>query len=207
MDKEKFGRREFMTHLMQVLAVATGLSAVEVERLLGAVSGEGAANLDAALQKSFDIYQKSAKAEIKALKVLIEDNRRVFENEFGRITPIKTQEIRDSIMKVCGVHWAKPGEMVDVCRAVYAKGSECGKLKTCGDNSCSGLKCPVLESCETETCPGLNCPNLGSCGTLSMINGSFFEKFKSDPYVQHLFERFNVTTSDALAVQVRDILR
>ena len=206
MLKDKLGRRDFMSHVMKILAVATGLSVSEVSRLLTSEGTEIDPDLDIELQQRFNIYQKSSDDEIKALKVLIENNRRIFENEYGRITPITTAEIQGSIKKVCGVNWIKPGEMIDVCRAVFSKGGTCGKLKTCGGNTCSDLKCPELETCDKLTCPGLNCPKLGSCSQLSMINSSFFEKHKSDRYVQHLFERFEVTTSSELATQVKILL-
>ncbi len=210
MQKKRFGRRNFMLEVIKIMAIAAGLSVEEVNQLLA--SGEEiATRLDPATIQQYSIYQKSSLGKIKALKVLIEDNRKIFESEYGRITPII--EVEDpkrpgEYLRVCRVQFGRAGDIIDTCGSFYGKGGECGKQKKCGNNSCGGQRCPILNDCGTLSCSGIKCDQLIGCDDVILsITSSLFEEFKSDPYIQHLFKRFEVTTSTALADQVNDLLK
>lgn len=211
MPKVNFNRRDFMTHIIKVMAVVTGLSVSEVERLLASGSRGIAGNLDPGLQQRYNIHQKSSDDEIKALKVLIEDNRRIFESQYGRITPIEKKENPKKpgdFLRFCRVEFGGSGSVVDSCDSFYGKGPTCPVFTGCTKNNCNGQNCPRFASCGDNICPGQTCPKHAGCsGINKMILGkSFFEKFESDPYVQHLFERFEATTANQLATQVNDII-
>ena len=207
---KKIDRRDFMSQVMRITAIAAGLSVNEVRSLL-ASGDDVVANFDASVQQRYSIYQKSSDNEIKNLKVLIEDNKKVFESEYGRITPI--QKVEDpkkprEYLLICRVEWGGSGSIIDTCQSHYGKGGTCGKLKKCGNNSCSGQKCPLHWDCGTHSCSGHECPKFLGCGSVtSSFKETFFDKYKSDPYVQHLFERFEVTSSYELANQVNDLIK
>lgn len=207
--KKNMERRDFMSQVMRITAVAAGLSVNDVSRLL-AGSEEVTANMDPAVRQRYNIYQKSSDEVIKSLKVLIEDNQKVFESEYGRITPI--ERIEDpkkpgEYLRVCRVEWGRSGGIIDSCQSHYEKGGTCGKLKKCGNNSCNGQKCPEHWDCGTHSCSGHECPKFLGCSSVtSSFKDSFFDKYKLDPYVQHLFERFQIKTSSELANQVNDLL-
>ena len=210
MPKKNFGRRKFMTHVMKILAVITGLGVSEVSKLLE--GGDiGIANSGHDFAQKYNIYQKSSDYEIKALKVLVEDNRKVFENEFGRITGVNTisdKKRPGELMKVCQVEWIGQGSIIETCETVYSKGGSCPNQVACGENTCDEQDCDRFISCGKNTCPGQNCPRLGNCTSINsqVFSRAFFDKHKSDPYVQQLFMRFDVSTSDELATQVKNLL-
>jgi hypothetical protein len=191
---------------MKMIATAVGMQAADLRRLLA--KGGDAAPLG---NQEYSIYQRSANAQIKALKVLIENNQKVFESEYGRITPLEKDYFSSKdptfLMTLCRIECLDPGDIVQSCRAVYGKGS-CPELRECGDNTCDRQSCPNLKSCGTDECPGQKCPTLTGCGTKvsQVLDKSLFVEFKSDPYIQYLFKRFDVTTAEALANQVNDLL-
>lgn len=206
MTKDELSRRHFMSHTLKMIAAAAGMRVVDLHRLL-AQGGEAALGRN----PEYSIYQRSANAQIKALKVLIENNPRIFENEYGRITPLEKGYFdgKDpgSLITLCRIDFFDPGDIVQTCGAVYGKGS-CPNLRECGNNTCDRQSCPNLKTCGTDECPGQKCPTLGGCGTKvsQVLDKSLFVEFNSDPYVQYLFKKFNVTTAEALAGQVNNLL-
>ena len=208
LDK-KLDRRDFISSVMKILAITTGLSVNQVHQLI-AGNKEMSMNIGSSGLQRYSIYQKSSDKAIKNLKVLIEDSKRIFESEFGRITPVervKDPEKPGDYLIMCRVEWGSSGNIIDSCGSHYEKGGTCGKLKDCENNSCNGQKCPELLGCDILSCSGLGCPTLVGCGSVTLsFRDSFFEKYKSDSYVKHLFERFEVTTSSELATQVKNLL-
>jgi len=161
------------------------------------------------------------------LKVLIHNNRSVFESEFGRITPeytvkdvkeipatyrdfLKQAGVKDIIpgMNVCPIDWMGPGTM-PVC-GTHIFGAVSGKLSRADcneDSGCSGsLGCPSFD-CDVAWCSGhLTCGTGYTCGDVrggGALTGAFFDQYRDDPYVQALFKEFNVTTSNELAQEIR----
>jgi hypothetical protein len=109
---------------------------------------------------------------------------------------------------MCRIAWFKPGGIVDTCNVVYNPGAGLG-LKTCKTNSCRGEKCSEFTGCtDINICPGQECPLMTFCTTnIQVVEGAFYQRFKSDPYVQYLLKRFNAVDTEALAVQVNNLLR
>ena len=206
MTKEKYSRRDFISQAVKVIAVAAGLSAAEVRRLLGADGGRPSVP-----GEEYSVFQKSAEAKIKALKVLIEDNRQVFENEYGRITPPEKGyfDAKDpkSLITMCRVAWLQPDESVHDCRVVHAPGASCGYLMYCTGNSCGNQQCPRLDGCGQNGCGKQQCPMVNKIsGKAEWTDSSFYVQFRSDPYIQHLFRRFRLTSAEELAAQVTQLL-
>lgn len=206
MAMERHRRRDFISQAAKVIAMAAGLSAVEVRRLLG-VDGGGSS----APAEEYSVLQKSAEAKIKALKVLLENSLPVFENEYGRVTPLEKgyfdAKNPKSLITMCRVEWLQADEIVHDCRVVHAPGASCGTLVTCGGNACGEQDCPALRFCGGIGCGKQSCPLLGrSAGKPEWTNSSFYAQFRSDPYIQHLFRRFQATSAEELAAQVTRLL-
>ncbi len=211
MLKKNIDRREFMTHVMKAMAMATGFSVNEVSRLLAAENKEIASNLEPAMQARYNIYQRSTDEEIKALKVLIEDNQRVFESQYGRITPIVLKEDPlkpGEFLRFCRVEFGRAGGNVDTCDTFYGKGASCPSYTGCVRNGCNSQNCPRFAGCNENRCPGQVCPIFSDCVKINVmvLDRSFFDRYRSDPYVEHLFERFEVNTADELAIRVNNLL-
>lgn len=206
MKKDGLSRRHFVSQALKTIAAVAGMQVADLHRLLaqGADAAPGG-------NPEYSVYQRSANARVKALKVLVENNRRIFENEYGRITPLEKgyfdSKNPGSLITLCRIEFVDPGEIVQTCGAVYGKGS-CPELRECGNNTCDRQNCPNLKACGTNECPDQKCPTLGGCGTKvsQVLDKSVFVEFQADPYVQYLFQKFNVTTAEALADQVNHLL-
>lgn len=197
---------------MKLIASAAGVSVFDIENLMGS-DGMNGELMQTTQRQKYNVFQKSAKAEIKALKVLVENNKKMFENEYGRITPVADMTIKQfpklnipdlmgGAFKGCAAHFKDFGDLgVVACIANFDANGSCTGLRGCDDgNSCSGQACGNLYTCAPNSCPNQSCPILSSCKPNSQIlSGSFYEQYKSDPYIQNLMEQYNVTTSDALA--------
>lgn len=209
MPKEKLDRRGFVSATLKIVAALAGMELADFRQLLA----ENTDGLTSAESQEYSILQRSADRQVKALKVLIENDPRVFENEYGRITPLEKGYFDPrnpgSLLTMCRIEWFKPGGIVDSCKIVYQAGGSCGGLKNCATNACGRQTCGKLESCtDVNSCSGQVCPGFGSCGTNTQsIRSSFLENFKSDPYIQYLFKRFGVTTAQALETQVNNLLK
>jgi hypothetical protein len=217
MEEKKMTRREAMARLTKVIAMAAGLSTMQVGRLFGQVKKPN-------LQKLASI--KTSNRAVKLLKVLIHKNRSLFESEYGRITPqytvkdvkaipdtylnfikeVGVKDIRPG-MVVCPNDWMGP-DMTSICGthvfgAGYGKVSEycdedsgCTESLSCNEHDCGIAYCTGHLTCGT----GYSCDDVEISGAFT---GSFFDQYQNDPYVQALFREFNVTSSKALAQEVR----
>jgi hypothetical protein len=208
MPEEKFNRRNFMSSTLKFIAAAAGLKLADVQRLLA----EDSVGLSSGGGQEYSVFQRSVNNQVKALKVLIENDPRVFENEYGRITPLEKGyfDARNpgTLVTLCRIEWFKPGGTVESCKIVSQAGGSCGSLKNCATNACNRQKCGALESCsDINSCSGQECPRFGSCGTNSQsIKSSFLESCKSDPYIQSLYKRFSITTAEALETKINTLL-
>ena len=218
MKDKKMTRREAMGRLTKIIAMAAGLSSMQVGRLFGQVKKP-------TLQKLTSI--KTSNKAVKFLKVLIHNDRSLFESEYGRITPVYTVKnvkdipqtyqdflqqagVKDIIpgMNVCPIDWMGPGNM-SVC-GTHIFGEISGQISsaTCGEDSgCSGGLGCTEHDCQTAWCTGhLTCGDGYTCGDIRIggsFTGAFFDQHRTDPYVQALFKEFNVTSSKELAQEIR----
>ena len=219
---EGFSRREASKRILKLLAVATGLSVPEVRALLAAGAGAQAAQTPTPwfraagqppkLDRRTIVAQKSAANDVKVLKVLLENNRQVFENQFGRSTAIIQRQINPGkIANVCGVNFGMAGVMDEIGGG--ALGLICTDINTCtgqdlqgggcdGMNTCSGQSCSQGQ-CDDNKCKDQNC-GLGACGrnVQRIVSAEMLTQFRTDPYIQLLFQEFNVTSPDQLAQSV-----
>ena len=131
--------------------------------------------------------------------------------KYGRITPLEKgyfdAKNPGSLITMCRVEWLQPDEIVHDCRVVHAPGASCGFLSICHGNACGGQNCPSLTSCPANGCGKQKCPALYMySGKAEWTDSSFYVQFKSDPYIQHLFRRFRLTSAEELAAQVTQLL-
>jgi len=228
MEKKDINRRKFMDLTLKTIAASAGLSVAKLNQLLAAESQTLPKTRTVQKVQKYDVYKKSTDAVIKGLKVLIENDRRIFENEYGRLTPMETRPIEPWIpedlrpgdsMLVCPIFWVNNvSDMLEGllgCGVVFSQGVACPQLVECGGgNNCSGQDCPNLCVCRPNNCPGNDCGNLGSClpgcgcegGNTQILGATFFDRYKNDPYVQSLHDKFNTTDPRVLSLQVNKML-
>jgi len=222
-EQEGVTRREAMARIMQIIALAAGVSVSDLTFLLSTADAQTITKL-------------------KMLKVQLSGfDRLVFESEFGHITPlvpVQTEALQPGTIMTpdkmisgnlmgCRVHMggdatfgaaACPsldscmangggscpvlGECNEnVCTGQDVGGGE-GGPDDCGTNDCNGQSCTGLSSCGDNECTEQNCPNLSSCGRNKRDIVGLLDAFKTDSYVVNLMKHFNVTTARELATQV-----
>jgi len=224
-------RREATHKILSVIALATGLSISEVRSLLAQVktiTTVKPAPVSTTLSRTTIVPQKAANDKVKALKVLLENSTEVFENEYGRMTPIQTgrmdalftgkvipPDLAGNIVNMCGVHFNPAGSGIgatgvmgcsgtNTCTGQELSGSG-GDGEPCwGTNTCSGQKCPQQEMCGDNTCEDQECPKFKFCdkNKESLTSAEYLSDIAGDVYIQLLFQEFNVTTVDALHTQL-----
>ncbi len=179
-DATPLDRREFIGRVAAIVAASAGISAVDHERLL-------AAELGAAQQAK----ATQAAGDLKALKVMLSGDPRVFQAEYGRITPVKAVRLEnvldanqvqqhphpDQMGNFCGVNMWQPGDgSIDVCVTQYSAGGTCRQLvpgtggNTCTEQSIGGPGGYCNDytfgtTCPDNTCDGQSCPSLIGCDT------------------------------------------
>jgi len=230
--QEKINRRGAMGRVLKIMAVATGLSISEVRSLLFSQVRTRQASKQRAV-----ILRKSANKSVKLLKVLLENSKDVFENEFGRSTPFRktakakvfvdiqsflprNQDMRNNFMdhfadivNVCGANFGVPGGIPGVEGFICAGVNTCTGQDVDGGSGCAGTNECNGQSCDSYVCSGNDCDEQ-SCGEFdycennksSIIDILEIDRFKADPYIQVLFERFNVSTTAELLAQVNSML-
>jgi len=190
MAKEKLGRRQALDRLLKIIAVATGLSVSELKSLLSSPQKE------LKTQKTI-IFRKSANKSVKLLKVLVENSRAVFENEFGRMTPVReipqTQllpEIKHIFPRMPKLSEQFLEDMGDIGHLTdrnfgnpdYFKdgiiqGFICAGVNTCsgqdvdGGSGCAGTNECNGQSCDSYVCAGNDCDGQ-NCGTFDYCEGN-----------------------------------
>jgi hypothetical protein len=221
-NADELSRREATKRLLKLLALATGLSVPEVRALLAAGAGAQAvatptpwfraAGQPPRLDRKTIVAQKSAANDVKTLKVLLENNRQVFENQFGRSTAIIQRPLNPGkIVNMCGVNFGMAGVMdeigggalglwcqdINTCTGQDLDGGGCDGMNTCSGQSCSQAQCDD-NKCKDQTC------DLARCGTnvQTIVSAEMLTQFRTDPYIQLLFQEFNVISPDQLAQSV-----
>ena len=239
---EGLSRREASKRILKLLAVATGLSVPEVRALLAAGAGAQAAQTPTpwvggkqpaakstpwfsgqttGSNRNTIVAQKSASNAVKVLKVLLENNRQVFENQFGRSTAIIQRPMGPGRMaNVCGVNFGVADAIagigggalglicmdVNTCSAQDLGGGEggecCPGTNSCNLQTCSGQTSCGSDSCEEQTCNGEGCTSHST----KIVSAEMLTQFKTDPYIQLLFQEFRVTSADQLAQSIHERL-
>jgi hypothetical protein len=225
-------RREASKRILKLLALATGLSVPEVRALLAAGAGAQAvqtptpwfggkptakatpwfAGQTGGANRNTIVAQKSAANDVKILKVLLENNRQVFENQFGRSTAIIQRPINPGkIANVCGVNFGGADVINEIGGG--ALGLFCQDVNTCTGQDLGGDGCNGMNSCSGQTCDQNNCNDnlcqgqkcqLDNCGNNSqkIVSAEMLTQFRTDAYIQLLFQEFNVTSPDQLAQSI-----
>jgi|WetSurMetagenome_2_1015567.scaffolds.fasta_scaffold205750_1 hypothetical protein len=225
MKMDDFTRRDVLNRLLKIVGLATGLSVVEIQSLLAQRTSSGKTPA-APLDKKAAGALKKVNKDLKTLKVLLENNIQVFENEFGRATPTVSRPLgkvmsqkklppglQDQIVQVCGRNFSMAGAAnkkagLGLCIGVNTCAGQdlTGPDGPCtGTNTCSGQSCPHNYICDDNTCQSQKCPKFVDCGknNESIVNAALLQEFKDDPYVQQLFREFKVNTAPELARQIQ----
>lgn len=228
MTKIKISRREAMDRLLKIVAIATGMTVTEVKSLLS-----GQVKLQQPQKQKTIIYQKSANKSIKTLKALLENDRAIFENEFGRSTPVRQASSEklfstsqhllpkdrlqqgnfmdhfNDMVNDCGRNFGVPGNLPGFDNFICTGTNTCSGQDVGGGSGCAGTNECNGQSCESFVCSGNDCDDQ-SCSDFeicennksSIISIAELEQFKTDPYIQVLFERYNVKTTTELMAQI-----
>jgi hypothetical protein len=229
MSKKQISRREAMGRVTKVVAMAAGLSATELKRLLSAQTSA----------PNTVILQKSANNTIKALKSLLENTKAVFESQYGRTTPVVKMSINELLPRIGNI---LPKDQIQrqryidhlgtsplVCpinfTAAETAGSGALGATACLDsNTCTGESsdgCAHGNTCNGQTCTpgGFNCSGDRCTGQTcsggqhlcvgnsdSIVSASELGLARTDPYIELLFKRYNVTGTQDLALKIDQVL-
>jgi hypothetical protein len=228
MEEKKLTRREAMERLTKIIALATGLSTSKVSLLMADVKPKASGQVKPVKQPNLQKLAgiRTTNQDVKVLKVLIHNQRSVFESEFGRVTPkyriTNVKQIPAKYQDLIRGRNIRPGMMV--CPIEWSNIAACDAGLICGTNAVdvSGLimgGCDICDQCsgtQKLVCPGNgpSCPaprfgcekpkNLGSFSPDFAVH--IFDQFRTDTYIQALFREFNATTSQALAQEVQKII-
>ncbi len=227
MKNNDLNRRKFMDITMKAIAAAAGISVFELEKLLAAEDMQVEPKQTTSRQQEYSIYQKTAQAEIKALKVMVENNPDVFENEYGRQIPVQNTNIKNAVniglitnefarmadlagrinLDFCSNNFdfSMIGNFSGVCGFNTCGGQSNGDF--CDDNDCNFQTCTDMTLCGKNGCGSQECPK-NACGinNTSLVDQAILQQNMSDPYVQHLMKQFHVVSADALAIQLTNLL-
>jgi hypothetical protein len=211
MKTGKISRRSALSRLVQISALAAGLSAAETEKLLAQIATEAKSLPD--VTKLLGISARDN--NVKALKVLLMPRSRmaqVFQSEFGRAPQFTAKKYRsggaacpafigtgDSSRLECGIHVCNAA----TCQAyniledkASAKNlNEIGNMQDCV--SICNWFCLIVFCFK---CPKFMGPDMGG------VNSNWLSQMRNDPFVQSLFKEFNLTSADDLNRELRLLL-
>ncbi len=229
MSKSQITRREAMGRVTKLVAMAAGLSATELKKLLSAQTS----------QENAIILQKSANNSIKTLKSLLENSITVFESQYGRSTPIQKLSVEQMLPKIGNI---LPKDQIQrqnyldqllagrgACMVNFGAGGgtgggALGETLCTDSNACAGQAsggCAGINACYSQTCSDtFNCgqdvcfgqeacdDSLKICRTVvgEVISVAELAQYAADPYIGLLMKRYNVTTAQALSVQINRVL-
>jgi hypothetical protein len=235
MSKGQITRREAMSHVTKIVAMAAGLSASELSELLSAQIPPPPSGTTT----SPVLLQQSASDAIKRLKSILENTRTVFESQYGRVTPVQKLSVDQLLPKVGSIlpkdtiqrqkyldQMAGMGScMVQFLSGAGGSGalgdSVCLEKNSCtGEesggcahgNECNGQSCPIIFNCAGNNCEGQNacsCPGQDKVclgNNNSIISIDELTASRTDPYIGLLFTRYRVSTVKDLYVQINRVL-
>lgn len=215
MAGEKRTRREALRQIVETIAAAAGLSALETRQLF------------AQMDKPTDLMRiatvRSSERSVKALKILLSPRSKraqVFESELGRAPAFKTALDRKTKLPICD--------------AFYGSGGSCGELD-CGLVVCNGLTCrnfgdwgpDMRQQMAAQSLAQISKPGSaagGDCSThcnkcdkkpcwfnkahinLGEVKSQWLREHMNDPYVKALMQEFDVATPDALETELQQVL-
>ncbi len=216
-------RREAMNHILKTVALAAGISVLDLKRILSAKAGT---------------LPKNAQTKLKMLKVKLSGfDLKVFQSQFGRIRPMKPaarlglpgakQGMGCAVhslggvtganaasscpqFSVCGSFGGDSCPALDTCSTNVCSGQDIGEDGSggeCGTNDCNDQDCGTLDVCGDNECTSQSCPSLGGCGKNKADITGLLNQCRNDPYVQGLMEHFHTTNTRQLGRQVQNMLR
>lgn len=222
---ENMDRREALNHILKTVALAAGISVLDLQHILSAEAGT---------------VSKTAQIKLKMLKVKLSGfDLKVFQSQFGRITPMKpaasmgipgaTQGMGCAVhsfggisganaasscpaFHICGAFGGDSCPALDTCTTNVCSGQDYGGDEgpsggECGTNDCNDQNCSTLDVCGDNECTSQNCPSLGGCGKNKVDITGLLNQCHNDPYVQGLMEHFHTTNTQQLGRQVQNMLR
>ena len=222
---ENMDRREALNHIFKTVALAAGISVLDLRRILSAEAGT---------------LSKSAQTQLKMLKVQLSGfDLKVFQSQFGRITPLKpaasmgipgaTQGMGCAVhslggvtganaasscpqFSICGAFGGDSCPALDTCATNVCSGQDYGDEGgttggECRTNDCNGQECGNLDTCGDNECTSQSCPELSGCAKNKADITGLLNQFRNDPYVQGLMEHFHTTNTQQLGLQVQNMLR
>ncbi len=237
MGEKSLNRRNAMNRMLKLVGVAAGLSSAELRVLLGS-QVQRVQTVQRVQDEKTIIMQKSTSKFVKNLKVMIENSRDVFENEFGRVRPARqmsVDQITPELNRILRFDQSQVDQFLDVmadsaffCGKNFGVSDEflSGLIEgfiCAGENSCSeqdvggGSGCAGTNECNEQSCDffvcagndceGQTCGDFGYCegNKQSIVSVAELDRFRTDPYIQLLFDKFNVTTSAQLAAQLKQM--
>lgn len=223
---KSINRRKAINYLYKAIAGSTGVFVFGVnansQKPLKKKSTQKTLKQKPKINRNRAIMKKTLDEELKAIKVLLENNRRVFTNEYGRITPVVTKPASE--IDPDGAIPGDLGNLLSTCAVNFNFGLEqginwCTSVNTCngqdlpgtsdddqgchGTNTCNGQTCGHFHSCDTNKCRNQSCPELWNCDKnkqkiVPSCVADLLDQYRTDPYVELLFQEFNVTNSTEL---------
>jgi len=231
-DNKEITRREAISRLTKIIALAAGLSTAQVRRVLGLQTSAATPKQAAALKAAKLQNVKNVRAQninVKILKVMLHNNRAVFESEFGRVTPAykitNMKAIPQNYQRFLeGIQPGLIGNGSFIC-PIHAGGpgggdlAQCGAGLVCGEHFFEGLGGVIsgeCNHCKKDGCSGhllcvppYSCEQV-SCGTKLTYNvpvtEGFINQYINDTYIQALFRELHAPTSQALAQELQNML-
>jgi hypothetical protein len=234
MPKGQITRREAMSQVTKIVAMAAGLSASELTKLLSAQIPPPPGGTTT----SPVILQKSASDAIKRLKSILENSQAVFESQYGRVTPVQKVSVNTLLPKLGSIlprdtiqrqkyldQLAGMGSCMTQFSSGVAGGGALGEtvcmdINICagqesggcaGTNACIGQSCSMF-NCGRDGCIGqeaCNCPGEQKiCGQVvgAVVSIEDLERYRADPYINLLFTRYKVSTAQELSAQINHVL-
>jgi len=221
---ENMDRREALNHILKTVALAAGISVLDLQRILSAEAGT---------------VSKTAQIKLKMLKVKLSGfDLKVFQSQFGRITPMKpaaSMGIKGAQQgmgcavhslggvtganaasscpnfSICGVFGGDSCPALNDCPTNVCSGQDYGESGgptggECGTNDCNDQDCGTLDVCGDNECTSQSCPDLSGCGKNKVDITGLLNQCHNDPYVQGLMEHFHTTNTQQLGRQVQNML-
>jgi len=222
---KSINRRKAINYIYKAIAGSTGVFIFGInarsQKPLKKKSTQKPLKQKPKLNRNRVIMKKTLNEDIKAIKVLLENNRRVFANEYGRITPVVTKPVTETFpegnipgdlnlggdLSSCmvnfstdftqGIDWCTG---TNVCNGQGFSGDSEDENGCFGTNVCNNQTCDNLSSCDKNACRNQDCGEFNDCpkNIQTIVSADLLDRYKTDPYVELLFQEFNVITSKDL---------
>jgi hypothetical protein len=167
------------------VGVSAGLSTAGVGRLLAQVQKlKVTRNLDKL------IPVKPLNPVAKFIKIMVFPREDVYLNEYGRKAIFKT------------------GPFVGGTCIIFVGGGDfTTSAQPCDDNNCGEQDCGELICDGGNKCGTQNCGKQVMPGMANLFSPESIERIRTDPFIQGLFQELGVTTSAAMSMQLKTLIR